>query len=71
MTIKNTPIKLGYRPNDVVAALGSKKLYHECLRAGWIKPIVNRHKLRLFAQEDVVAVYTRICAGEMPWEAAR
>jgi hypothetical protein len=59
-------VKLGYRPGDVIAALGSKKLYLDCLSAGWLKPIVDQHKLRLFRQEDVLECYKRIAAGEMP-----
>jgi hypothetical protein len=64
--MSQTTIKLGYRPGDCIAALGSKKLYTDCLSAGWLKPIVDQHKLRLFRQEDVLACYRRLCAGEMP-----
>ena len=65
---ENSVIKLGYRPADVVQAFGSKALYHACLKAGWLTPIIRKHKLTLFAQEDVLAFYKRIAAGEMPFQ---
>ena len=67
MLKENHTIRLGYRPRDVIEALGSKALYHAVLKAGWLAPVIDRHKLRLFKSEDVFAVYKRIAAGESPF----
>jgi hypothetical protein len=59
-------IKLGYRPRDAIAAIGSKSLYERCVRAGWLVPVVKQHKLVLYKQEDVVRSWARIAKGELP-----
>jgi len=64
---ENHIIKLGYRPGDVADALGSKSLYTACVKAGWLTPIVSRHKLVLFDSEDVRGCYKRLRAGESPF----
>ncbi len=58
--------KLGYRPQDVVAAFGSEKLYFDCYKAGWLQPVVKRHKLLLFDWRNVEQCWERIKAGEKP-----
>jgi hypothetical protein len=67
---ENNTVKLGYRPADVVTALGSKAIYLACLKAGWLAPVIDRHKLRLFTLEDVTACYHRLRAGESPFKTA-
>jgi hypothetical protein len=59
-------IKLGYRPADVIVALGSKSLYERAVRAGWITAVVRKHKLVLFDSADVEACWKRIKAGALP-----
>ena len=66
--MKERTIKLGYRPRDVADAFGSKALYAACVKAGWLVPIIDRHKLRLFDSEDVLACYKRLHAGESPFQ---
>jgi hypothetical protein len=58
--------KYGFRPPEAAYALGSEKLLAECVKAGWIKPIVKRHKLTLYDRADIAKCWTRILAGEMP-----
>jgi hypothetical protein len=63
--IENT-IKLGFRPRDAIAAIGSKSLYERCVRAGWLTPVVRQHKLTLYRHEDVARCWARIVKGELP-----
>jgi len=59
-------IKYGLRPNEAAFALGSEKLLKECVAAGWIKPIVKRHKLTLYDRADIASCWARILGGEVP-----
>src|SRR5262245_47906257 len=59
-------IKYGYRPPEAADALGSEKLLAECVAAGWLKPVVKRHKLTLYDRAAIAICWTRILAGEMP-----
>jgi len=56
--------KLGYRPCEAAFALGSEKLFQECVQAGWLKPIIKRHKLTLYALSDITRCWARILGGE-------
>ena len=58
--------KYGFRPLEAAYALGSQKLLAECVAAGWIKPVVKRHKLTLYDRADIAKCWTRILAGELP-----
>jgi hypothetical protein len=58
--------KFGYRPDEAAFALGSEKLFQECVQAAWLKPIIKRHKLTLYAQRDIARCWARILAGELP-----
>ena len=49
-------IKYGFRPPEAAEALGSEKLLAECVTAGWIKPILKRHKLTLYDRAGIVCV---------------
>ena len=64
---KNLTIqKFGYRPEEAAFALGSEKLLQECVEAGWLKPIIKRHKLTLYALSDITRCWARILGGELP-----
>jgi hypothetical protein len=64
---KNVSInKLGYRPDEAAYAIGSEKLLQECVDAGWLKAIVKRHKLTLYAASDIARCWARILGGELP-----
>jgi hypothetical protein len=58
--------KYGFRPPEAAYALGSKKLLEEVVAAGWLKPIIQRHKLTLFDGRDIGLVWARILSGEIP-----
>jgi hypothetical protein len=58
--------KFGYRPNEAAFALGSEKLLQECVEAGWLKPVLKRHKLTLYAINDITRCWMRILGGEVP-----
>jgi hypothetical protein len=58
--------KFGYRPDEAAFALGSSLLLQECVEAKWLRPIVKRHKLTLYAQSDIARCWARILGGEVP-----
>jgi hypothetical protein len=69
---KNLTInKLGYRPDEAAFVLGSEKLLQECVAAGWLKPIIKRHKLTLYALSDITRCWARILGGELPNSAVK
>lgn len=59
-------IKLGLRPEEAAFVLGSSQLFAEMVSAGWLRPVVNRHKLQLFDRGDICRAWARILAGEQP-----
>jgi hypothetical protein len=59
-------VKYGFRPPEAADALGSEKLLAECVTAGWIKPVLKRHKLTLYDRADIATCWARILAGELP-----
>jgi len=63
--------KLGLRPDDVDDVLGSRKLREEMVDAGWLRPVVQRHKLTLYDSGEVTRAWARILAGETPRPRAR
>ena len=57
LSFESSPsLKLGFRRDEAAAAFGSVQLLDDMWRAGWLKPVVNRHKLVLFDRGDEVAV---------------
>ena len=54
------------RPPEVAEAFGSRALFEEAERAGFIKPVINRHKLKIYDSGDVARCWARIIAGELP-----
>lgn len=57
---------LGLRPNQVAKIFGSHQIYLDTCRAGWLKPIIKRHKLTLYDHRAVKRVWERIRQGEDP-----
>jgi hypothetical protein len=64
--IHDTLPKFALRPDEAAYALGSEKLRDECVVAGWLKPVVKRHKLVLYDRGDVARCWARILGGELP-----
>jgi hypothetical protein len=58
--------KLGLRPDDVDFMFGSRILREEMVAAGWLTPVVRRHKLTLFDAGEVARAWGRILNGESP-----
>ena len=40
-------------------------LLEEAEKAGLIRPVINRHKLKIYAAADVAHCWARIVAGEL------
>ena len=59
-------MKYGFRPPEAAEVFGSEKLLAECVTAGWIKPVIKRHKLTLYDRADIASCWSRIPAGEVP-----
>ena len=58
--------KFGMRPEEVDYALGSRKLKEEMVSAGWLTPVIQRHKMTIFDSGEVARAWARILAGETP-----
>lgn len=58
--------KYGFRPPEAAYAFGSQKLLEEFVAAGWLKPVIQRHKLTLYDRGDIAACWARIVNGEIP-----
>ena len=65
MTKNLTINKFGYRPDEAAFALGSEILLQELVRAGWLRPVVKRHKLTIYAHSDIARCWARILGGEV------
>lgn len=64
------PLKpLGVREDEAERLIGIPYLFKKMLRAGWIKPIVHRHKEKLYAMDDVEFCFLRLKNGEHPEDA--
>jgi len=59
-------LKLGFRRVEAAAAVGSIQLLDDMEGAGWLTPVVNRHKLKIFDRGDIQRAWARILAGEQP-----
>jgi hypothetical protein len=66
VSIQSVNPKFGLRPEEFSTAVGSVQLAKEMQNAGWIKPVVQRHKLVLFDAGDVARCWARILSGELP-----
>jgi len=59
-------IKLGFRREEVAFLLGSVQLVDEMVRAKWLVPVINRHRLLIFDRGQISRAWARILNGEMP-----
>jgi hypothetical protein len=50
---------LGVRREKLAELIGSETIACEMIEAGWLKPIVESHKLTLFAVSDVAKAFPR------------
>jgi len=57
---------LGLTTEDAGKMVASPQLFEHMIMAGWIKPVVNRHRLRLWDVEDVKTCWARIRLGNYP-----
>ncbi len=57
---------LGVRADEAGHIIGIPGLFLKMVKAGWIKPIVNRPKEKLFAVSDVELCFIRLKNGEHP-----
>jgi len=62
--VKLEPILV--RPVDAADMVGSPQLFEEMVLAGWIQPVVKRHKLTLYSADRVKHCAARLIAGELP-----
>lgn len=58
--------KQGYRPDQAADYLGSEQLLRECVAAGWLKPVVARKKMTIYAVGDLAKCWARIESSELP-----
>lgn len=58
--------KLGFREDEAAQVLRSRQLVSDMQNAGWIKPIIHRHKLKIFDRAGLLRAWNRILAGEHP-----
>src|ERR1017187_520754 len=59
-------LKLGFRPEEAAFIIGSTQLWQEMVAAGWVRPVVQRHKLLLYNRGDISRAWARILSGEQP-----
>jgi hypothetical protein len=66
---KNTleVVKFALRPDEAAHAYGSGTLLLEFERAGWLKPRIHRHKLKLYDKGDLARCWLRVLNGEQPF----
>jgi len=54
------------RREDAAAYLAAPQLFAHLEAAGWIAPVVDRHRMLLFDLNDVDACINRLKTGEYP-----
>lgn len=59
-------MKLGIRRDELGELLGSEQLAREMIADGWLTPILEEHKLTLFALADVAKAFARLTHGQRP-----
>ena len=59
-------IKLGFRREEAAFLLGSIQIVDEMVRAKWLIPVVNRHRLQIFDRGQISRAWARILNGEIP-----
>jgi hypothetical protein len=66
---QNIPsMKYGFRPEEAAAVLGAAALLNAAVAAGWLRPVIQRHKLTLYDGADLARVWNRILGGELPFD---
>ena len=58
--------RLGLRPAEAAERVGSVDLFRQMRAAGWIKPVIDKHKCVIFDSGHVAQCWARIIAGELP-----
>lgn len=51
---------LSLQRQQVINLMGSRKLFEDCLKAGWLIPVIRTGRLTLFDRNDVEEVWERI-----------
>lgn len=51
---------IAVRRNQLPELIGSEQIAREIIDAGWLKPIVERHKLSLYLVADVTKAVLRL-----------
>ena len=59
-------MKHGYRPDEAAAVVGSMQLLKEFVAAGWLKPVVQRHKMTIYDFSDIAKCWQRVKSGDLP-----
>lgn len=59
-------IKYGVRRKEAIDRIGSRLLFDQMVAAGWIAPVVKKHRLSLFDAADIAKCWARIRNGEVP-----
>lgn len=54
------------RPDDAARYVGGEGILRLFVLAGWLKPIVRRKRLTLYARADLDSCCLRLEAGEFP-----
>ena len=58
--------KLGLRPDEAAAVVGSEGLLRDMRSAGWLTPVYATNNVTLFDYADVARAWSRLRAGEKP-----
>lgn len=67
---QNIPLtKYGFRPDEAAIVLGAAALLNAAVAAGWLRPVIQRHKLTLYDGADLARVWKRLTDGESPFDA--
>lgn len=57
---------LGIRRDQLGAHIGSEQIVRDMIAAGWLKPIVSRSNVSIYAAAHVAQAFSRLMAGELP-----
>jgi hypothetical protein len=58
--------KLGLRPDEAAAVIGSEGVFRDMRAAGWIEPIYLSNNVTIFDYADVARAFARLRSGERP-----
>lgn len=61
-----TLIPLLLARDQAMAYVGRPKIFKDMLKAGWIEPVVNEHKLQTYKRKDLEEAVARLCVGCYP-----